>query len=149
MWVIFADRCGTLQKCATPQAIILALAWLGPLLNIWGLWPHALSWQLYTNTQPEATFYTEQRMVFQNPNGPDVWPEFTKGEPELFLDDWAMRDLRVPIFASERTFRQMGKYLCSCLPQPDSTAALYILSVNRWDKSAKRDEKIPCRDLMK
>jgi hypothetical protein len=85
-------------------------------------------------------------MRFRHPDGGVVWPEWTKGEPQLLLDDWAMRDLRVPIFASERTFRQMGRYLCGCLAQPDSTAALYILSVERWDKSAVRDEKIPCRE---
>lgn len=154
VWFVFSEKHSpevaesrpVMPERGLPGYIVIALAWLGPLLNIWGLWPHALSWQLYTNTHPEATFYTEQRMVFKNPNGSDVWPEFTKGEPELYLEDWAMRDLRVPIFASERTFRQMGKYLCGCLSQPDS-AALYILSVRRWDKSAVQDKKIPCREL--
>lgn len=159
VWVSFSEKSGpevlfpkgekgqAIAGRRLPGYIVLALAWLAPALQIWGLWPHPLAWQLYTNTQSEATFYAEKPMRFHHPEGGVVWPEWIKGEPQLLLDDWAMRDLRVPIFASERTFRQMGRYLCGCLVQPDSTAALYILSVNRWDKSAVQDKKIPCREL--
>jgi len=154
VWSVFSEKHSlegerhcALRGRGLPGYIVLALAWLAPALQIWGLWPHPLAWQLYTNTQPEATFYAEKPMRFRHPEGGVVWPEWTKGEPQLLLDDWAMRDLRVPIFASERTFRQMGRYLCGCLVQPDSTAALYILSVNRWDKSAVQDKKILCREL--
>lgn len=144
-WPVFSFK--KLAALGPAGCTVFALAWLAPALNIWGLWPHPLSWQLYTNTQPEATFYAEKPMRFSHPDGGEIWPEWTKDEPQLLLDDWAMRDLRVPIFASERTFRQMGRYLCSQLARPDSTAALYILSVKPWDKSAEHDEKIPCSKI--
>ena len=129
---------------------ILALAWLAPALNIAGLWPHTLSWQLYTNTQSEGTFYVHQQPLFMYKDAEEVWDHFTTpNDPtRLYLDDWAMRSLRVPLFPSERTFRQTAKYLCGCLAQTDS-AGLYIFNVNRWDRSAEQMLKIPCVELLK
>ena len=135
-------------KPPLPTAFVIVLAWLAPALNIFGYWPHTLSWQLYTNTQPEGTFFADQQIHFKTRQGEDLWLEFTKGESTLLLDDWAMRDLRTPIFPSERVFRQMGKYLCGCLSQSDS-AGIYILTVHRWNKSAEQVEKIHCRELLK
>lgn len=132
------------------QMILIALAWLSPALNILGLWPHTLSWQLYTNTQPEGTFYVNGPPQFRSKQSEEVWKHFTtpSDSTRLYLDDWAMQTLRVPLFPSNRTFRQTAKYLCGCLDHPDS-AGIYILTVNRWDKSAEQMEQIPCTELLK
>lgn len=164
VWVLFAPTpreaegsqasCSTFLKRATPREwaglVGPLFAWLAPLLGLWGLWPHALSWQLYTNTQPEATFYVETTPRFLTKKSEAIWTANTPDSPtKLFLDDWAMRDLGVPIFASERTFRQVGRFLCNCQFAAPDSAGLYILTVYRWDKSAEQEEKIPCKDLEK
>lgn len=133
-----------------PGYLVLLLACGAPALNIAGLWPHPLSWQLYTNTQPEGTFYVQGQATFRTRPAAEVWNHFTSPDDStrLYLDDWAMRSLQVPLFPSERTFRQTAKYLCGCLQQPDSTG-LYILRVNRWDRSAEQVVKIPCPELLK
>lgn len=135
--------------------LLSGFSWVAPIFCFLHLWPYALSWQLYTNTQPEATFYSEGEAVklscttdFSESHLQKMWQKHAfAGGSKLLLDDWANDALRVPMFASERTFRQTGRYLCRCLAEPDS-AGLYILTVNRWDRSAEKMEKIPCSELM-
>ena len=132
---------------ANPPGAAVALAWLAPLLHFFYLWPHPLSWEMYTNTQPEATFYTEGGRITCAREIDDMWAALSFDEgTKLLLDDWASKELRVPMFASENTFRRIGNYLCRCAENRDS-AGLYILTVCRWDRSAEKMTKIPCREL--
>ncbi len=125
----------------------VGLAWLAPMLYFFNLWPHTLSWQLYSNTQPEATFFAEKGAGYASIESEQVWGKcaFDDGT-KILLDDWATDELKVPMFATTRTFRQVGKYLCPHFVS-DSTG-LYILTVHYWDKSAEKMEKIPCRELL-
>lgn len=128
------------------QKGIVAFIWLTPALAYFQLLPQNLAWQLYSNTQPEATFFSQNSPPCASFS--KIWGKHAfDGGTKLLLDDWANDELRVPMFASERTFRQVGQYLCACSANPDS-AGLYILKVNRWNKSAEKMEKIPCRALL-
>jgi hypothetical protein len=102
---------------------------------------------MYSNTQPEATYYRDKNPMFATIEEEEMWEKYAFDEDsKLLLDDWAMDELKVPAFAAKRTFCQMGKYLIkSC----NDDKGVYILTVNRWDKSAEKMEKIPCRELMK
>jgi len=119
---------------------ILILAWLFPLAGLFQYWPYQLSWQLYSNTQPEAVFYSPVPCAQVG----DVWAEksFDEGR-RLLLDDWSYASIGVPMFYSEHTFRQMGRYLCRCTSEPDSSR-LEILLVKPWDKDGERTIVISC-----
>ncbi len=124
--------------------VVGLLVWLAPFFQLFHLWPYPLSWQLYSNTQPEATFYYQGPVTFQRSNEQVMWQELSFDDgSKLLLDDWAIRDLHVPVFSATRAFRQVSQYLCRNAAHPDSTG-LFILSVNRWDKAGERLERIPC-----
>jgi len=122
------------------QITILILAWVFPLAGLFQYWPYQLSWQLYSNTQPEAVFYSP---VPCSKVG-DIWAEksFDEGR-RLLLDDWSLASIGVPMFYSEHTFRQMGRYLCGCTSEPDSSR-LERLRVKPWDKDAEQTIIISC-----
>ncbi|GAB4497825.1 MAG: hypothetical protein OHK0019_32140 [Saprospiraceae bacterium] len=125
----------------------VGLTWLAPILCSFNLWPYTLSWQLYSNTQPEATFYRENNPVFATIEEEQIWGKYAfDDDSKLLLDDWATDELKVPAFAAKRTFYQMGKYL---IKNCNDDKGVYILTVNRWDKSAEKMEKIPCSEFKK
>jgi hypothetical protein len=146
--LVFSPRIelpGPVRPGAAGRAL-LALAWILPALNIFGLWPETLSWKMYANTQPEMTAYTA--------GGPPcdglaaVWQDraFDDGT-KMTLDDWTIAETHAPPFSGEAVFRRLGRYLCRCAEKPDS-AGIYLLSVERWNRRAERLDQIPCRTLL-
>jgi len=138
----------TLRRCAAAlrgtgvSAVLLALAWLFPALNIAHLWPEPLAWKMYSNTQPEAGFFSE--------NGPPcpglqaVWNKHAyDAGTKLLFDDWAFDNLQVPAYNSPHTHRQLAQYLCRCTPRPEE-AGWWRLTVQRWNRSGEKLEKIRC-----
>lgn len=149
VWLIYADQEPTFLPKNNGQRLLLVLAGVAPLLNFFGAWPHPLSWKLYSNTQPEATFYAPARSFTQTIEQEAMWEKNSFDQStKLLLDDWAMREIHTPMFASERTFRQTAVYLCGCNLQRDS-AGLYILTVQAWNRRNEQWQKISCRDLLK
>jgi hypothetical protein len=148
VWLLFSDDSrSSVQKTPAFAWPLLLAAWLGPVLNFFDLWPDAFSWKMYSNTQAEGTFYYISEPPCQNVAG--IWKKsaFDQGS-KLLLDDWAVDAFNAPMLANRMVFRRMAKSLCRCAEQPDS-AGLYILTVNRWDRSAEKVEKIPCSELLK
>ena len=129
-----------------PGVGLLALAWLMPLFNIFHLWPEPLSWKMYSNTQTEATFYRDTGTGSADPLQ-HVWHKhaYDKGR-KLLLDDWAFDELHVPAWNNRLTFIQLSRYLCAQNKRPGDSGLL-LLSVNRWDKSAEKEETIPCAQI--
>lgn len=126
----------------------LAFGWGTPLLYFAGLWPYSLSWQLYSNTQPEATFFSSGNHMTQTIEMDEMWQKLSYDDgTRLLLDDWSYDALGVPMFASNRTFRQMGRYLCSSETGAKEESGLYILSVNQWDKTKEHLEELGCSEL--
>ncbi|MCW5922122.1 MAG: hypothetical protein KIS77_07265 [Saprospiraceae bacterium] len=137
----------SLREAPKAAWLILLLVWLAPALGLFRCWPHTLSWQLYTNTQPEATFFAESGKVNATAESFWVWEKYAYDDgTKLFFDDWANDELKVPMFATRHTFRQLGRYLCRCASEPEQ-ASLFILHVRPWHPSAEKMEEIPCRQL--
>ena len=131
------------EKVGKLQFALLFLAGVMPVANLFHSWPHQLSWQLYSNTQPEAVFYSPAPCE----KAGDIWREKSFDEGRRFLlDDWSGASLGVPMFYSDHTFGQMARYLCNCIPERDS-GQLMILYVHPWNKNAERTTVISCRDL--
>ncbi len=148
VWLVFAEKDAIRLPKNRGHQLILAAAGLAPGLNFAGWWPESFSWKLYSFTQPEATFYAAAGSFNRSIEQEAIWKElsFDKGR-KLLLDDWAVRDLHTPMFASGHTFRQTAVYLCGCTTSPDS-AGLYILTVQPWNKKGEQWQKIPCRTLL-
>ncbi len=149
VWLVYAPPYET-QALPTNkvQRLLLVLAGVAPVLQFAGAWPEAMSWKLYSNTQPEATFYAPANSFTRTVEEEALWQAhaFDHGT-KLLLDDWANAELHTPMFAAERCFRQTAFYLCSCTKQLDS-AGLYILRVQPWNRRAEQWQKIPCRNLL-
>ena len=147
VWLTYAQPDVTTLPRNNALRLLLTLAGVAPVLHCFGAWPEAWSWKLYSNTQPEATFYAPAGS-FNNTIMQDIWAKnaFDHGQ-KLLLDDWANAELQVPMFSATRTFRQTASYLCGCAAQPDS-AGLYILTVQPWNRSGEKWQKIPCQNLL-
>ena len=148
VWLVYAQPDAAFLPKNTAQRLVLVLAGMAPLLHLFGSWPDALSWKLYSNTQAEATFYAPAHSFIRTVEAKAFWKKnaFDNGS-KLLLDDWANAELHTPMFANKRSFRQTAFYLCGCTMQPDS-AGLYILTVQPWNRKAEQWQKIPCRELM-
>ncbi|MCA0236138.1 MAG: hypothetical protein LCH81_07125 [Bacteroidetes bacterium] len=125
------------------QAFLLLLAGFMPLAYYFNAWPYQLSWQLYTNTQPEAVFFSEKPCEKTG----EVWQKksFDEGR-RLLVDDWSIQELGVPMFYSDHTFRQIGRYLCTCSPDFLQTR-LIILYVDPWNKNAEQTTIYSCEEM--
>ena len=131
---------------STPALLLpLVLAWFCPLFYFFNCWPHNLSWQLYSNTQPEATFFAEGNTLPPNSAVYNIWEKHAfEQQTMLLLDDWAIEAFQTPMFASEHTFQQMREYLCSQSGEGKGKRGMFILRVNPWNKSAEQLQKIDC-----
>jgi hypothetical protein len=142
VWLVFAGREAPVWPRRIGAAGLVMLAGLMPVLNIFHAWPEALSWKMYSNTQPEMTIYTHGGPPCPELSG--LWPRlaFDRGT-KMTVDDWAIDRMGVPPVAGDWIFLPLGRYICRCAAPADS-AGIYILNVERWDRGAERLEKIPC-----
>lgn len=141
VWLATSDDT-PLRKPNLTTILVITLACVAPALHRFHLWPEALSWSLYSNTQPEATYYAiRPGHTHREPD--EVWSKHAFDNwSKMLLDDWAGDELHVPMFVSDHTFRQTGRYLCRHIHSDSS--GLFILSVNPWNRADERLEQIPC-----
>lgn len=151
VWLLFSPEKGAAATASLPQRVspvvlfVGGLTWVMPALNaIGGWWPEAFSWKMYSNTQPEAGFFTSDAHKLC----PEVRAAWRKhawgGTPErLLFDDWAMDNLRVPMFNSRRTHTQLAQYLCRC-SGATSKAGWWRMEVAPWRRGAERWQEVLC-----
>jgi hypothetical protein len=129
------------------KMLLLALAWLLPLLNIVHRWDEPLSWKMYSNTQTEAGFYLENGVPCVGMRV--IWNEHAYGAgTKLLFDDWAFANLHVPAYNSPRTHQRLAQYLCPCAAAPEQ-AGLWQFTVQRWNRAGEHVQKIPCPALIR
>ncbi|MCS7036115.1 MAG: hypothetical protein RMJ33_01915 [Saprospiraceae bacterium] len=134
-----------LYQSPTNRAI-LALVWLLPALNWAKLWPEALSWKMYSNTQPEVGFYVWSEEVLCSELR-SMWSRHSWDyNMRLQYDDWAMDELHVPMFNHPYTHRQLARYLCNCV-KDRGEAGLWRLEVTPWRHGDEQWEETPCTGL--
>lgn len=144
----FSETTLKTSKLYAQWAIPALFGWVCPALYFIGLWPHNLSWRLYSNTQPEATFFSGKNNMTQTVEMDQVWEKYAfDNKTKLLLDDWAYGALGVPMFATDRTFQQIGRYLCQCDTGPSETSGMYLLTVDQWDKAKERMKIVGCATL--
>jgi hypothetical protein len=114
---------------------VLALAWVAPLLNAWGLWPESMSWKMYANTQPEASLRSPNGVPCPEFSG--IWQRKSLENQYFVLDDWAYEELNVPAFSSLRGFESAARRMCACEGQPDSTIRLNVLRTEGWRRKGE------------
>ncbi|MCS6928114.1 MAG: hypothetical protein NZM43_01330 [Saprospiraceae bacterium] len=125
---------------------ILLFAWFLPALNKLGLWPEALSWKMYANTQPEAGFFKAPG-AHVCPELQPAWSRHSWDEGRrLLFDDWAIAELQVPMFNHPRAHRQLAQYLCRCI-QP-AEGGLWRMEVNPWQTDGEQWQETPCNRLL-
>jgi hypothetical protein len=118
----------------------LILAGVCPALNLVGWWPAPLSWNMYSNTQSELTFSTDKGVFMPTKEWETLWKQnaFQNGT-KMQADDWAVQELKVPLFSHPPVLRRLGEYYCKANGQ-----SYFLLQVNRWDKKKEIFTEIPC-----
>lgn len=150
-WLVFSEKNAPAAVPFFPKTAWLralaALACLAPALNVAHRWPENMAWKMYSGTNPEATFYFRNALKINLPASVSG-KIFGHAERRLILDDWTLQEMNVGTAASDRYFRQASRALCGCVASPDS-AGVYLLTVERWDKSKEKMRRVPCRELLR
>jgi hypothetical protein len=147
VWIL----CTIQEKTSIPKTyqtqLIVLIACGLPAFNLIGYWPNSLSWKMYSNTQPEASFYT--------PKGAPCIPIKACWEQQsydlgtkMLLDDWGQTETYTPLLSDKRVFEYLGRYLCNCATRADSSGII-VLSVDPWNSKNEQIKKIPCQQLLK
>jgi hypothetical protein len=143
MWLVRPQPTTTPSPLGTVGQGSRAVFFLLPLLTHFTPLPRVLGWHLYDNTQPEAVFFIK-KSDGSKPPLPAIWDQYAFDDgTKLLLDDWAIQDLKVPLFYSNRTFEVLAKRLCEQANTADSSGLL-ILKVNAWNRLDEQIEQIPC-----
>lgn len=123
----------------------LLLAWVMPVLNIWGCWDEALSWKMYSNTQPEVSWYCPPEQL--PPELRVVWRRhaYDSGS-KLLIDDWAMENIRVPAYNSRGARLKLAAYFCG-KTNSNPQSGIIIFEVKRWNRDGEQLHEIPCAVL--
>ncbi len=127
--------------------LIVTLVWLAPVLHFFGGWPHGLSWELYTNTQTELTYYKPANALYTTKHCDYLFStfHFEEDRTKMLIEDWALNDLKVPQFVAERSLMVPARQLCQC--SNHDSAGIYVLRVHRFDRSKEELQWIPCSKL--
>jgi hypothetical protein len=143
------DRDRFWRACFSGMAnrMVILWVWIAPVFHFWGYWPHGLSWELYTNTQTELTFYKPVEGNFATKACDVLFSkfQFEDDRTKMLIEDWATNDLKVPQFVAETSLRIPARHLCNCIHH--DSAGIYVLRVRRFDRTKEDMEWIPCSKL--
>jgi hypothetical protein len=155
LWLLFYKvefmGLSALWKSTVLAKCILVFWGLFPLANLFGYWDEQLSFKMYSGSNPEGMLlmktvdkncFPEALKVYytRSPNGDET--------AVVLIDDWALLDMNVPFYISERTLKQLGRQWCSCLDRPEE-GALELLRVRKWSRLALNNWRVECMELMK
>lgn len=140
----------TLWNSNSLAKIMMVLWAFMPLLNTVDLWDEALSFKMYSGTNPEGILFSEAIDSDCLPQSIKVY--YTRSgnqveEERIMIDDWALMEMKTPPYVSERTLKQIGRKWCSCLENRNGSG-LEILRVKRWSREELPFLRFTCAELM-
>lgn len=127
--------------------IILLFLFVGPLLAFLGKWDKGLSFYLYSGNSDEIEFYFEgfEEKLTETSMAEHLYLNTETQMSAMIPEYWLMKEVRVPMYQSERYMRKLGKHLCDCLDHPEKGG---ILIFQRSGFSSRQDTlKLPCKEL--
>ncbi|MBX7093236.1 MAG: hypothetical protein K1X56_00820 [Flavobacteriales bacterium] len=142
---------------------------LAPLLWYFSIYPHVLSYHLYSGYNPQINFwFNDESSVKLKDEGDRItnidfkgvspklldtpWMDFTfydvdRNESFIMADHYAMQELNVPIMAETFYFKMLGAELCTCFGYAGDDAGIRIEERSKF--SAKIIERtITCKELL-
>ena len=130
-----------------PHYLILLLFGFVPLLALFKLAPHNLALGMYSGTSLECDLILKDAAVSRCV--PEkFWEDLlyqSETESDFSLDDWAIIDLNVPPFASERVFKAVAREFCAC--SANEGGSVEFMEPLRW-KDEDRIVRVTCEELL-
>jgi len=142
------DWINTVKKAPFTLGVIFLFG-LMPALNLIHKWPDQLSFKMYSGTYSEGVIYAEAIdgiCFLQHQDMHQGRSPVGKPEVSLILDDWALSELGVTPFVNERFYYRLGLRYCACFEDP-TTAGIWILTVDRWDRTKESYNRLSCKEL--
>jgi hypothetical protein len=124
------------------SSCVLKLAWIGPLLSLFSLFPRDFTWRMYSGTHSEMTFYFQEESLLEKLKIPQE-KVFGKNSLKITLEDWLNDQTGVLPPDSEAYYRNLGRYLCQFVTDKSGSGIL-ILNTDMWDKSKESIREMPC-----
>jgi hypothetical protein len=132
-----------------PLYPILILFGLMPVFNYSGNWDFHLSGNLYCGTNNDGIFYYNGAKDDLSKTIPKEYEIIVKGSNQhiVGLDQWAIDDLKTPLYPEWRSFKRLGKKLCNCTTDRYQSG----IKITTKDKftGVSHDHIFTCRELLR
>lgn len=144
----------TLRNKGILSKLILLIWAVMPLGNVFEIWDEQLSFKMYSGTNPEGILidssiepncFPDSAKVYYTRSTKEV--ENRTQEEQILIDEWALNEMKVPPYASQRTFKEIGRQWCACLETPKN-GRLEVLRVNRWNRKERPNLSYNCEELL-
>lgn len=137
-------RAGKTELKARVALLVVLACVVLPALSFAGWWDMYLSGALYSGNTEIAVIKVDPAMQEKLP--PDARATiFTTGAGEtvLPLQEWSLRELKVPPYPQMRVYRQIAKQICPLSGDPKQTGLIVRGRPNIWNGSYEVS-RIPC-----
>jgi hypothetical protein len=129
-------------------ALVLASILL-PALSFAGWWDMYLSGALYSGNTPIAVIQTDPTMLEKlTPSARASVFTTGPGETVLPLQEWSLRELRVPPYPQMRVYQQIAQQVCPHSGDPQQTGLIVRGRPGIWNGSYEVI-RIPCGTLLR
>lgn len=145
-WLLFFPKKSNVRfpvRMPGQWAVTLLMGVL-PALYLFEKMDAALSLSMYSGTAVESVWYWESDDVTWKclPKEAQTHVRVTK---KIYLDDWSMVAIKVPLYANPGVYRRVTRAFCACELDRESRG-LEIIWYPRW--SEKRSERVSCAEIM-
>ena len=111
--------------------LLVGFVWIVPVFSFINLTPKVLSWNMYSNTQPEASLFMEDSSICSAIL--PIWELYSfDNNRKMLINDWAYHELNVPAWNGKRTYKYIRKYMKKC-DHSSEKSGLIIVYVNHFN----------------
>jgi hypothetical protein len=122
-----------------------------PLFWYFGIWPHFISFHLYSGYNPNIEYwfvkFNEKILESGYYENGLIFTDLETNENYLLVDYQAANEINVPVFSEEIYFRYTGKKLCECYDGAGEEAGITIKARKKFTGEIVR-KRYSCKELL-
>ncbi len=120
--VIFPAKTDVFQRFGKSQILIATLVWLLPILNLFGLYDHFLSFSIMSG-KPEygVVYFPSAQSAQKVPESAKPYVHEYEGKTYVQLSEWAGYEKKIMVYPENRVYSSLKDSLTQFLPEPEKS----------------------------